>query len=168
MPKSPTEIGSDWDDAVYNKMYAILRDAFHRADAAARAVASLEHEIAEEMRVYSSDEAEEAGSAEETNRSAEETNRDFDDQRFHDIFDRLNVIKLISELSDALELEPAVKQEVLNTVVHDQLGPSSKEPQHPRQSIGRKTLIGDDLAVYLHNAKETAARNQASRRRNGQ
>lgn len=156
------------DDPTQEKLYKVLRGAFERADAAAKAVARLEHDIAEEHRVFSEDEIEDKVDDEEgavTVRSAQESNRDFDDTNFNELFDKMNVIRLTSDLAEILKIDGQTKKEIISTLIAGEFG--SSPPRSPREAIGKKTVVGDDLGVFLHNVKAKAAREQKSKRRNG-
>jgi len=169
MSKSNEPDGWD-DDPTQDRLYVALRRAFERADAAAKAVARLEHDIAEEYKVTPENEIDsdqvDDNSDPTTVRSAHESNRDFDDTDFNELFDKMNVVRLTSDLADILNLDSRTRVEIINTIVSDQF--RSRPARSPREAVGSKTVIGDDLGVFLHNAKQQAARKQASKRRNGE
>jgi hypothetical protein len=135
-------------------LYRILRDSFNRSDAAARAVARLDYQLAlQQSREV--EEPKEPTVPQEGGAALLRGSGEFDDREFVETFERLSFLRLTIDLLRVLDLQD-LKEELLSALIEERF----RSKPHPtgRAAPETATVSGSDMSVLVHNLKRVAER----------
>jgi hypothetical protein len=164
--EAPPVIEPSFEDVLYQ----ILREAFGRSDAAARAVARLDYQLAvQQMAAASEDNTEDKPEAKFEDKFEDKiepaspdgstalirgSSQEFDDREFVDTFERLSFLRMAIDLIEVLKLQD-VRPELLQAMIDERFRPKVSQN---RAAPETSTVAGSDMSVLLHNIKRAAER----------
>jgi hypothetical protein len=135
-------------------LYRILRDAFGRSDAAARATARLDYQLALQQNSASREEPVDAAASGDVTLVRGSSSQEFDDREFSETFERLSFIRMVLDLIEVLRLQ-GIQSELLQVLLDERFRPKAPAA---RPAPEASTVAGSDLEVLLHNMKRAAER----------
>lgn len=135
-------------------LYRILRDSFNRSDAAARAVALLDYQLALQQ-AKDVEEPKEPTVPQQGGAALLRGSGEFDDREFVETFERLSFLRLTLDLLQVLDLQE-LKTELLSALIEERF--RSKPYPIGRAAPETHTVAGSDMSVLVNNLKRVAER----------